>query len=148
MSILNIAALSVLLAFPFPTFNTLEQAFLQNSPETLRGLFSSSGDIPLSLPEPLACADQVSPDQAYFIFKQIFGVFKTTEFYIDQSFSSFPGKPGGIIGARWSFRNQRTGNRYPFRVFFFFAPEVGTARAPALGPRLGFKIVEIRAERL
>ena len=148
MTILNIVALSVLLSFPFPKLDVLEQAFLQNSPEILRDLFSVSGDMPISLPEPLSCADQVSPEQAYFLFKQAFAVFKTSEFYIDQNFSSFPGKPGGIIGARWSFRNQRTGAQYPFRVFFFFAPERGAPGARPPNAPILFKIVEIRAERL
>ncbi|MCK7511873.1 MAG: hypothetical protein MZV70_52730 [Desulfobacterales bacterium] len=43
-----------------------------------------------------------------------------------------PGRRGGILRARWSFRNERTGKQYPFRVYFFFVPE---SRRPHTGRR-------------
>jgi hypothetical protein len=144
--VLNILALSVLLALPSQTSVAIERAFLENSADTLRSVLTTSGDIPLSLPDPLSFGDQVSPDQAYFLFKQIFAVFKTSEFFTDTRLSALPGRAGGILNARWSFRNQRTGNSYPFRVFFYLVPETPAASGVPGTGRL--RVVEIRAEKL
>jgi hypothetical protein len=59
-----------------------------------------------------------------------------------------PGLPGGILKARWSFRNERTGDQYPFRIYFFVVPERVPKPAGAPGPGIVLKIVEIRAEKL
>jgi hypothetical protein len=144
----HLFALSVLLALPFPIAARVEKAFLQNSPQILRELMTSEGTIPVSLPEPLSLADQLSPDQAYLVFGGIFAVFKTTEFTTDPQLSSLPGLLGGILKARWSFRNERTGDQYPFRVYFFVVPERVPRSARAPGPGIALKIVEIRAEKL
>jgi hypothetical protein len=144
----HLIALSVLLALPFPIAARVERAFLQNSPQILRELLTSEGTIPVSLPEPLSLADQLSPDQAYLVFGRIFSVFKTTEFTTDPQLSALAGLPGGILKARWSFRNERTGDQYPFRVYFFVVPERLPPSAGASGRRIALKIVEIRAEKL
>lgn len=149
MAVLNIFALSLLISFPSSPAHTIERAFLENSPQILRSLFTSSGDIPLSLPDPLSCADQVSPGQAYFLFERIFADFKTTEFFVDARLSTLYDRPGGILNARWSLRNLRTGAQYPFRVFFYLIPE--SAGPGGTGPpdtARVLKIAEIRAERL
>ncbi len=148
MTILNVLAVSLLLSLPSPPGSSIERAFLQNSAEILEGLVTDSGDIPISLPEPLSRADLVSREQAALVFKQIFSVFKTSEFFLDPVFSTLVGSPGGILKARWSFMNQRTGNQYPFRIFFYLAPERDLRGAPGGRPALALKIVEIRAERL
>jgi hypothetical protein len=144
----HLFALSILLALPFPIAARVEKAFLQNSPQILRELMTSEGAIPVSLPEPLSLADLLSPDQADLVFGRIFSVFKTTEFTTDPQLSSLPGLPGSILKARWSFRNERTGDQYPFRVYFFIVPERLPPSAGAPGPRMALKIVEIRAEKL
>ena len=144
----HLVSLTLLLSLPLPIAARVERAFLQNSPAVLRELLTTEGTIPVSLPEPLSLADQLSPDQAYLVFARIFSTFKTTEFTTDPRLSSLSGAPGGILKARWSFRNKRTGNHYPFRVYFFIVP-VRLPRSPgARGPLLAFKIVEIRAEKL
>lgn len=148
MTILNILALSLFLSLPSPPGSSIERAFLQNSAEIFEGLVTGSGDIPISLPEPLSRADLVSREQAVLVFKQIFSVFKTSEFYLDPFFSTLEGSPGGILKARWSFVNQRTGSQYPFRIFFYLAPETVPGGSRAGKPVLALKIVEIRAERL
>ncbi len=148
MTILNVLALSLFLSLPSPPGPAIERAFLQNSAEILGELVTASGDIPVSLPEPLSRADLVSREQAVLVFKQIFSVFKTSEFFLDPVFSTLAGSPGGILKARWSFMNQRTGNQYPFRIFFYVAPERETRGAAGGRPVLELKIVEIRAERL
>jgi hypothetical protein len=141
-------ALSLLFSVPLPVASQIETAFLENSPAVLRELLSPEGTIPVSLPEPLSLADQLSPDQAYLAFRRFFSIFKTTEFTTNPQVFSRPGSPGGILKARWSFRNKRTGRQYPFGLYFFIVP-VRLPRAPdARGPLMAFKIVEIRAERL
>lgn len=148
MTIFNVLSLSLLLSFPAPITKPLEMAFLQNSPEILESLLTTSGDIPVSLPDPLLLADQLSPDQAYLVFKRIFSVFKTTEFFVDPDLTTLPGRPGGILRTRWSFQNQKTGNQYPVRVFFYVTPEPAPPGSFRGTRGLVLKIVEIRAEKL
>jgi hypothetical protein len=144
----HLVIISALIALPVPITTSVEKAFLQNSPEALRELLTSEGTVPLSLPDPLSLADHLSPDQTYLVFKRIFSVFKTTEFNAEAGLSSLPGQAGGILKARWSFRNERTGNSYPFRVYFYVVPV--PLPSPGTGRETGFvfRIVEIRAERL
>jgi hypothetical protein len=145
---LHLFALSLFFSFPLPVAARIETAFLENSPAVLRELLATEGTIPVSLPEPLSLADELSPDQAYLVFRRYFSIFKTTEFTTNPQVFSLPGSPGGILKARWSFRNKRTGRQYPFGLYFFIVP-VRMPRAPAArGPLIDFKIVEIRAERL
>lgn len=144
----HLFALSVLFSLPLPVAARVETAFLENSPAVLRELLATEGTISVSLPEPLSLADQLSPDQAYLVFRQFFTIFKTTEFTTNPQVFSLPGSPGGILKARWSFRNRRTGRQYPFRLYFFIAP-IRLPRPPDdPRPVMAFRIVEIRAERL
>lgn len=145
----HLVSLSILLSLPIPIAARVQTAFLQDSPALLYELLSPEGAIPVSLPDPLSLADQLSTDQTYLVFDRIFSVFKTTEFTTDPELSSLPGSPGMILKARWSFRNKRTGVQYPLRrLYFFVVPVVPPPSAPAGGPVLDFKIVEIRAEKL
>jgi hypothetical protein len=144
----HLFSLTLLLSLPTPIAARVETAFLQNSPAVLRDLLTTEGTIPVSLPEPLSLADQLSPDQAFLVFSRYFTIFKTTEFTTDPRMSSLAGAGGGVLKARWSFRNERTGDQYPFRVYFFIVP-MRLERSPGgRGPRVAFRIVEIRAERL
>jgi hypothetical protein len=145
---IHIFSLSLLLSLPLPLAQRIETAFLQNSPALLGELLTDEGAIPVSLPEPLGLADQLSPDQATLVFSRIFSVFRTTEFTTEPRLSALPGVAGGILKARWSFRNDRTGNRYPFRVYFFIAPVRRGSGPDGSGPGMTLRIVEIRAERL
>jgi len=148
----NFASLLLLFSLPVPIASQVETAFLQNSPQLLRRILASGSAIPVSLPEPLSLTDQLSPDQAFLVFKQIFSVYKTTEFTADPGLSSppGPGRAGGVLKARWSFRNERTGHQYPFRVYFFVVPESPAPSPPskAGGRPIVLRIVEVRAERL
>lgn len=145
---IHIFSLSLLLSLPLPLAQRIETAFLQNSPALLGELLTGEGAIPVSLPDPLGLADQLSPEQATLVFRRIFSVFRTTEFTTEPRLSALPGVAGGILKARWSFRNDRTGNRYPFRVYFFVAPVRRDSAPGEAGPGPGLRIVEIRAERL
>lgn len=144
----HVFSLTLLLSLPLPLASRIETAFLQNSPVLLRQLLTDQGTIPVSLPEPLDLADQLSPDQAFLVFDRIFSVFRTTEFTADSRLSARPGVAGGILKARWSFRNDRTGNQYPFRVYFFVVPARPQSGPGARGPGMDLRIVEIRAEKL
>jgi len=148
VTILNVGLLVALLAIPLPVTKPIESAFLENSPDVLATVLSGRGDIPVSLPEPLSLADQLSLDQVYLVFKRIFSVYKTTEFFVTPGLTTQPGRPGGILKARWSFRDQKTGKVYPLRVFFYLVPEPqeGMPRRGAAGTVL--RIVEIGGERL
>jgi hypothetical protein len=144
----HLFSLTLLLSLPLPIASRIEAAFLQNSPAALREILVDDGTIPVSLPEPLSLADQLSPDQAFLVFRHIFSIVRTTEFTTDPRLSALPGVPGGILKARWSFRNERTGNQYAFRIYFFIVPAAALPGTPARGPSAAFRIVEIRAERL
>jgi hypothetical protein len=144
----HLLSLSVLISLPLPIASQVETAFLQNSPALLREILTTEGTIPVSLPDPLALADHLSPDQTYLVFARIFSVFKTTEFTADPRLSALPGLRGAILKARWSFRNERTGNQFPFRVYFFVAPLRLRGSPGVRAPAMAFRIVEIRAERL
>ncbi len=74
MTIVNVLSLGFLLSLPAPMTNPLEKAFLQNSAEVLAQTLTAEGSIPVSLAEPFTMADQLSPDQAYLVFRRIFSV--------------------------------------------------------------------------
>ena len=148
MTIFSVLTLSILLSVPVPITKPIERVFLQSSPGILRELLTAGGDIAVSLPDPLLLADQLSPDQAYLVFKRVFSVFKTTEFFVDPVLSTLPSRPGGILKARWSFRNEKTGNQYLVRVFFYVTPEPAASGSIPGERKNVLKIVEIRAERL
>jgi hypothetical protein len=139
--------LTLLLSFPAPVATQIQAAFLQSSPAVLRQVLATEGTIPVYLPEPLALADQLSPDQTTLVFRRYFATFRTTEFTIDPLMSSLPGVPGGILRARWSFRNERTGASYSIRLYFFVVPVSPAAPPGVPGPLVASRIVEIRAER-
>lgn len=146
MTILSVVALASLLSLPVT--KPIEKAFLQNSADALAEVLTGQGDIPVSFPEPLSLADQLSPDQVFLVFRRVFSVYKTTEFFVTPGLTTLPGRPGGILKARWSFRDEKTGKTYPVRLFFYLSSEL-----PGTGPGRGaqgsvFRVVEIRAERL
>jgi hypothetical protein len=146
VTILSVVALASLLSLPVT--KPIERAFLQDSAEVLAEVLTGQGDVPVSFPEPLSLADQLSPDQVYLVFRRVFAVYKTTEFFVTPGLTTLPGRPGGILRARWSFRDEKTGKTYPMRLFFYLSPE-----PPGAGPNRGaptgvLRVVEIRAERL
>ena len=149
MAILKILILTALFSLPSPNTKPIEQAFLQNNPDLLAELFPKGGAVSISLPDPISFADLVSSEQASFLFRQIFSVYKTTEFFIDPEMSYLPEKPGRIVKTRrWSFRNTRNGLQYPFRIFFYIVPEDDLKGPDRLGKNSSWKILEIRAEKI
>jgi hypothetical protein len=144
----HLLPLTVLLSLPLPIGTELQTAFLENSQAALCELLASEGTIPVSLPEPLSLADQLSHDQACLVFGRLFSVLKTREFITDPQVISLPGASGGILRARWSFLNERTGAQIALRVYFFVVPVRAPPDDSGRGPWLAFRIVEIRAEKV
>jgi hypothetical protein len=145
----SIALFSGLLAL-FPVAKDIQQAWLRNSAVELHEVFTKATALNISLPEPILFSDQVSNEQAYFLFERIFSTYKTFEFIPEARLSTSPEWRGLILKARWSFRNTRNNSPYLFEVFFYLIPDPGP---PGSRDRLGaphwpWKISEIKAEKL
>ncbi len=139
------AVVSLLLSLLTTAAVDLESSFLQNRPDLLLKHLSSRSRLSLTLPEPVGFSDQLSAEQAYFLFQDILGRFLTQEFFPE---SGLPRELQGdimILKARWAFRDRRTNNQHAFRLFFFFRLE---KPPPRTGRALPWKIVEIKAERI
>jgi hypothetical protein len=127
------------------TTRTIEKAFFQDDPQLLFGLLSSQGHINISLPEPISFSDQMSPEQAYFFFRQIYATYSTFEFYGDSEHPLLVKGGSFIFKARWSFKNKRNNNQYVLQAFFRLIREQPPRRG---SPLLPWRITEIKAETL
>lgn len=136
------------------TTQDIEKSFLQNNAHMLYPQFSSRSFINISLPEPISFSDQLSHQQAYFLFREIFRSYLTFEFYSE----SDPAPDGNhfIFKARWSFKNKKNNNQYVFRIFFYLTPEKASPR-PSFSPfplkvsknsKKKWEITEIKAEKI
>jgi hypothetical protein len=107
----------------------------------LHSLFAPRSYINISLPEPISFSDQVSDQQAYFLFQKIFATYMTFEFYSENQPASIERK-SAIIKARWSFRDKKNRNQYVFNIFFYLIkwPSTGNGQSDEV-----WKITEIRA---
>lgn len=150
-SLLILTLLSSLLS---TTTKNIENSFLENSPKKIFVLFSSASHLNISLPQPISFSDQLSNQQAYFLFQKIFFTYATFEFYSESSLPLYPEKDSYIFKARWSFRNKKNNNQYVFHIFFYLVNEIyQKSRASPDSPwkkhqsvREIWKITEIRAE--
>jgi len=138
LAILLVSLIPILLP---PNTQNIERAFLQNDARMLQSLFPPQSHINISLPEPISFSDQVTNQQAYFLFQKIFSSYTTFEFYSENQPTSIEGN-STIIKTRWSFRDKKNRNQYVFNVFFYLIklpsqPEGQTGDA--------WKITEIRA---
>jgi hypothetical protein len=120
----------------------IEKAFLQNNPKLLSNLFSTQHPINVSLPDPIFFSDQITHHQAYFVFKNIFAFYSTFEFYSEQQ-PFIPEKTGYIFKARWSFRDKKNDDQYPFYIFFFLIKETSGDGAETI-----WRISEIKAKKI
>jgi len=119
----------------------------------LYSLFSSKNHINISLPEPISFSDQVSNQQAYFLFQNIFSSFSTFEFYSESDIPPYIENDRFIFQARWSFRNKKNNNQYVYHIFFYLmnkgfsktraSPNVSSEKNNHLENT--WKITEIRA---
>lgn len=102
------------------------------------------------LPEPLSYSDQVSDEQAFFLFQRVFRRYATLEFFPEPGF--FQAEPGRslIITARWSFIDRANNDRFVLRLFFLLEAGTGPGSPGRARGRSAFpwRIAEIKAEKL
>lgn len=142
----EVGNLTILLLSIFPillpsTTQNIERAFLQNDARMLYTLFPPHSHINISLPEPISFSDQVSNQQAYFLFQKIFSSYMTFEFYSENQSTSIGGE-STIIKARWSFRDKRSRNQYVFNILFYLIRQTSQKEGRADDT---WKIIEIKA---
>jgi len=142
--LLNTILLSILLSILPATIQNIKKGFLQNNPKMLYALFSSQNSINISLPEPISFSDQLSNQQAYFLFQKTFSSFTTFEFYSESELPSSPEIRDFIFKARWSFKDKKTNNQYVFHIFFYLMDESSEKGDIS---KKNWKIIEIKAER-
>lgn len=150
---LNIVFLTLFVSLLPATTQDIEKAFLQNNPKILYSLFSAKSSINISLPEPISFSDQLSNQQAYFLFRKIFSAFTTFEFYSEKELTSELENQYFIHKARWSFRDNKNNNQYVIYVFFYLIKEKSDASSlrPSLkdeNSKNSWKIIEIKAEKI
>jgi hypothetical protein len=139
-----VAAISIIsLSLPSTTQN-IEKAFLQNNSRLLLELFSAQNPINISLPEPIFFSDQLSNEQAYFVFKKIFSSYATFEFYLERK-EGFPENESHIYQARWSFRDKGNNDQFLFYIFFYLTKEISSENKSAATV---WKITEIKAKKI
>lgn len=148
--------ISAVLSFSLSiTAKNIENSFLQNNSKRLYSLFSSTSHLNISFPEPISFSDQLSNQQAYFLFQQIFSTYSTFEFYSESILPLFFEKDGFIFKARWSFRNKKDNNLYVLHIFFYLMNEGFPERRAPTQPAKNrseniseiWKITEIKSER-
>jgi hypothetical protein len=150
---LNIVLLTILVSLLPTTTQNIEKAFLQNNPKILYSLFSAKSSVNISLPEPISFSDQLSNQQAYFLFRKIFSAYTTFEFYSEKELPSDLENQNFIFKARWSFRDSKNNNQYVIHVFFYLIKEKNSD--PSFRKSLknehsknSWKIIEIKAEKI
>lgn len=136
--------LFLILSLLAQTTRAIERSFFEDRPALLYSLLAESGHLNLSLPEPISFSDQVSPEQAFFIFRRLHRSYATFEFYADPDAPLLARDDGFIFKARWSFRNKASNDQFVFQAFFHLS---AVARPPGPG-RFVWRITDIRAERL
>lgn len=145
MAPIGILPLLLTLSLISQTTRTIEKAFFQDDPQLLFSLLSAQGHINISLPEPISFSDQMSPEQAFFFFRQIYATYSTFEFYGDSDLPVLAKGGSFIFKARWSFKNKRNNNQYVLQAFFRLIREQPPPRG---GPLIPWRITEIKAETL
>ena len=106
MASIGIFSFVLTLSLLSQTTRSIEKAFFQDDPRLLYTLLSSQGHIHISLPDPISFSDQMSPEQAYFFFRQVYATYSTFEFYADSELPVLAKEKSFIFKARWSFKNR------------------------------------------
>jgi hypothetical protein len=156
VAVFKLFVLPLLFTLLSTTAQDIEKAFLQNNPKTLYLLFSSESGINISLPEPISFSDQLSRQQAYFLFKKVFSSYTTFEFFSESEVPPDLEEKSFIFRARWSFRDNKNNNQHVLHIFFFLLNETESEdrASPSLSGREGgnpknvWKIIEIKAEKI
>ncbi|MBN1271567.1 MAG: hypothetical protein JXB26_04780 [Candidatus Aminicenantes bacterium] len=126
------------------TTQEIEKAFLQNDAAALSQHFKSTGSIIISFPDPIAFSDQMSHQQAHFLFKKIFHSYTTLEFYSINEVPANPDQEEYFFKGRWSFRNKTNKNLYVYHLYFYIAQEKTGKRSTVTH----WKILEIKADKI
>lgn len=126
-----------------PVSNKIQRAFLQNNPGMIYSLFPSGYHVNFSFPEPISFSDQLTDQQAYFLFQKIFSDYLTFEFY-SLSEEGILQNGNYIYKTRWSFKDKDNNNQYVFHLFFLLK---GSKEMIRNKPEK-WKIIEIKAERI
>lgn len=152
MAQFGIFVLSLILSLLAVPTKTIEKSFLQNDPRVFYELLPSDSRINISLPDPISFSDQISSQQAFFLFQQIFSAYTTFEFYTEGDTPYFVEEGGVILKARWSFKNNKTSDQYVLQLFFYLArANDRTQRAEPAKLRTrqaGWIIAEIKAAEI
>ena len=127
-----------------PFTSDIEKSFLQNNEKMLFALFPEKGYINISFPDPISFSDQISSQQAYYLFKNIFSSFSTFEFYSELPFKAANEK-SFILKTRWSFRNRKNRHQYVFQVFFYITKLEDPSNEPG---KQQWQIAEIKAAEI
>jgi len=127
-----------------PFTNNIEKSFLQNNEKMLFSLFPENGYINISFPDPISFSDQISSQQAYYFFKNIFSSFSTFEFYSELPFKA-ANENSFILKTRWSFRNRKNRHQYVFQVFFYITKLEGPSNEPG---KHQWQITELKAAEI
>ena len=134
-----------LFSFTFSaTTQNIERAFLQNNSKLLYELLSAQNPINVSLPEPISFSDQLTNQQAYFVFKNIFSAYSTFEFYSERQTQS-SANSRHIYQARWSFRDKKNNDQYLFYIFFYLIEDTSEGTSSR---NTRWKITEIKAKKI
>jgi hypothetical protein len=148
----GIFLLSLILPFLAIPTRTIEKSFLQNNPRIFYELLPADSRISISLPDPISFSDQVSAQQAFFLFQQIFSAYTTFEFYPEAESPYFIEEGGVILKARWSFKNNRTSDQHVLELFFYLARAdlrpTGMEQTPLRIRKTRWIIAEIRAAEI
>jgi hypothetical protein len=145
VSQVGVFILSLILSLLSTPAKNIEKSFLQNNSRLLYEIFTPDSRMNISLPDPISFADQLSSQQTYFLFQELFSVYTTFEFYLESESPHFTEGGGVILKARWSFRNKKNANQYVFEVFIYLAMKDPLRRRPG---QTFWTISEIRAEKL
>lgn len=141
---------SIVLSLVSIPAQNIEKSFLLNDVRQLHSQLSHETRLSIYLPEPLSFSDQVSDEQAFFLFQRIFRRYVTLEFIPEQRI--FQAQPQGpiIIKARWFFTDAVNNNRYALRIYFLLQPETAAAvtRPDLRRTPSPWRIIEIKAEKI
>lgn len=140
---------SVVLSLVSLPAQNIEKSFVRNDVRLLHSQLSHETRINIYLPEPLSFSDQVSDEQAFFLFERIFRRCLTLEFIPEPRI--FQSQPGGpiILKARWFLTDTSNNSRFALRVYFMLQPERPAEAARPGSRRLPsrWRITEIKAEK-
>lgn len=141
MSQVGALLLGFFLSFPSSFTADIERAFLQNDARWLLVRLPADRPVSIALPEPISFSDQISREQAYFLFRNIFRSYATFEFFPEPNVYASPRGDRGIFKARWSFLDASE-KQFVFEAYFHVQ-----SRPDGRGGVV-WEITEIKADRL